>query len=73
MAAYRVIQDQNDKLATGNLYQWGRESDSNECWKSKTTDINLSSDRPRHGKFVTLGNLPTDGKIITINGKTFPT
>lgn len=52
LGASRVAISNDDSLAFGDLYQWGRGSDGHEKRTSDTTSILSESDNPGHGKFI---------------------
>ncbi|MEM9051585.1 MAG: PEGA domain-containing protein [Bacteroidota bacterium] len=52
LGALRVANDIQDKMAMGDLYQWGRFSDGHQCRSSKNTSALSSTAVPNHGYFI---------------------
>ena len=65
LGAARVATSENDALAVGDLYQWGRASDGHEKRTSGTTATNATTavpnlGNPWDGLFITEENFPQD-------------
>jgi len=60
LGATQVATSSTDANSYGDLYQWGRRSDSHQCRTSPTTTVLSSTDQPSHGDFVLAYNTPFD-------------
>lgn len=54
LGAYRVAITENDLLAAGDLFQWGRDDDGHQRRNSDTTHSISSSITPMHSKFIAV-------------------
>ena len=60
LGAPRAAISSTDTVAYGDLYQWGRRSDGNQCRNSNTTSTFSSTDQPAHGSFILTTSSPND-------------
>jgi uncharacterized protein (TIGR02145 family) len=60
LGATQVASTSNDANSYGDLYQWGRRSDGQQCRNSDTTATLSSTDQPAHGSFIPAPNSPGD-------------
>lgn len=56
LGAFRVARSSTDIGAYGDLYQWGRLADGHQKRTSLTTTTLSNSDRPGHGRFITVSS-----------------
>jgi uncharacterized protein (TIGR02145 family) len=60
LGATRVAQAADDAASFGDLYQWGRFGDGHQCRNSGSTLEQSSVDRPGHGDYILVGEIPFD-------------
>jgi uncharacterized protein (TIGR02145 family) len=60
LGASQVAESSSDAASYGDLYQWGRKSDGQQCRTSATTATLSSTDTPANGNFILAPNTPND-------------
>ena len=61
LGATQVATSSTDVASYGDLYQWGRRADGQQCRTSPATATLSSIDQPAHGNFIITGsNAPYD-------------
>jgi uncharacterized protein (TIGR02145 family) len=60
LGASQVATSSTDANSYGDLYQWGRGSDGQQCRTLATTATLSSSDQPGHGEFILAPSAPND-------------
>ncbi len=52
LGAFRMAEHQDDDMAFGDLFQWGREDDGHQLRTSITTSVTSGTDKPMHDRFI---------------------
>ncbi len=60
LGATQAATSSTDTNSYGDLYQWGRRSDGQQCRTSATTTVLSSTDQPANGSFILTFNYPYD-------------